>query len=566
MGGAACPWLFCALKGACSMILCSTYQLKKTYGANLIFENINVEIHEEDRIGLVGRNGSGKTTLFQLLAGNERTDEGEIHVRKGARVGYLAQVPLYSEKTTVIDVLRQPFAEVLETENKMEEVAEAMGGPAASDADQLDRLLEKYDALQQSFEQSGGYEMDANIRKVIHGLGMDECFLDRHFESLSGGEKTKVGLAAALLEQPDLLLLDEPTNHLDLMAIEWLEDFLRNYKGAVMVVSHDRYFLDRIVTKVFDLEDGEISFYQGNYSAFVKEKEARLLAQFQQYQEQQKKIKKMREAIKRLRQWANQANPPNDGMHRRASSMEKALERMEKMDRPVLDRRKIGLEFDAGKRSGRDVAVLKGVSKSFGGPALFEDVDMLIRFRERTAIIGENGSGKSTLLRMLLGESEPDSGKAVLGSSVKTGYLSQTGLEGYDDHTVLEAFRDQAVITEGQARHILAQFLFYGSQVFRKVKDLSGGERMRLRFVQLMYQDVNFLVLDEPTNHLDIDSREVLEDALQDFEGTILAVSHDRYFLNKLFEPIYWLENGSLTRYDGHYDRAKQKRRELYGR
>lgn len=548
------------------MILCSTYQLKKTYGANLIFENINVEIHEEDRIGLVGRNGSGKTTLFQLLAGNERTDEGEIHVRKGARVGYLAQVPLYSEKTTVIDVLRQPFAEVLETENKMEEVAEAMGGPAASDADQLDRLLEKYDALQQSFEQSGGYEMDANIRKVIHGLGMDECFLDRHFESLSGGEKTKVGLAAALLEQPDLLLLDEPTNHLDLMAIEWLEDFLRNYKGAVMVVSHDRYFLDRIVTKVFDLEDGEISFYQGNYSAFVKEKEARLLAQFQQYQEQQKKIKKMREAIKRLRQWANQANPPNDGMHRRASSMEKALERMEKMDRPVLDRRKIGLEFDAGKRSGRDVAVLKGVSKSFGGPALFEDVDMLIRFRERTAIIGENGSGKSTLLRMLLGESEPDSGKAVLGSSVKTGYLSQTGLEGYDDHTVLEAFRDQAVITEGQARHILAQFLFYGSQVFRKVKDLSGGERMRLRFVQLMYQDVNFLVLDEPTNHLDIDSREVLEDALQDFEGTILAVSHDRYFLNKLFEPIYWLENGSLTRYDGHYDRAKQKRRELYGR
>lgn len=547
------------------MIICSAYQLSKMYGANLIFENISLEIHEGDRIGLVGRNGSGKTTLFKLLAQTESPDEGEVHVKKGAKVGYLAQTPLFPEEVTVNDVLHKPFAEVLETEKQMNKTAEEMGGPAAADPKQLERLLEKYDTLQQSFERNGGYEIESNIQKVICGLGIEESFLDRPFTSLSGGEQTKVGLAAALLEEPDLLLLDEPTNHLDLASIEWLENFLRTYNGAVMVVSHDRYFLDQVVTRIFDLEDGELTFYQGNYSDFVKEKEARLLAQFQQYQEQQKKIKKMKEAIKRLREWANRANPPNDGMHRRASSMEKALERMEKINRPVLERRKIGLELEAGKRSGRDVAVLEGVSKAFTGRTLFKDVDLLIRFQERTAIIGENGSGKSTLLQILLGQLEPDSGTSTLGSNVKAGYLSQAGLEGYDYETVLEAFRDQVTMTEGNARHVLARFLFYGSHVFRKVRDLSGGERMRLRLAQLMYQDVNLLVLDEPTNHLDIDSREVLEEALADFEGTILAVSHDRYFLNKLFGHIYWLENHCLTRYDGNYDYAKQKRSEQKG-
>ncbi|HEU5138450.1 MAG TPA: ABC-F type ribosomal protection protein [Bacillales bacterium] len=547
------------------MIICSTYQISKMYGANPVFDKISLEIHDGDRVGLVGRNGSGKTTLFKLLAGSEPADEGEVHVRKGARVGYLAQIPVDAAELSVREVLRQPFVDVLETEKQMSEVAEKMAGPEASDTDQLNRLLEKYDKLQQAFERNGGYEMESEIQKVINGLGIDEGFLDRPFKSLSGGEQTKVGLAAALLEDPDLLLLDEPTNHLDLGAIEWLENFLRSYKGAVMLVSHDRYFLDRTVTRVFDLEDGELSFYQGDYTAFTKEKEERLLAEFQQYQEQQKKIKKMKEAIKRLREWANQANPPNAGLHRRASSMEKALERMEKMDRPILERRKIELDLEAGKRSGRDVAVFEEVTKSFGDRKLFDGVDLLVRFQERTAVIGENGTGKSTLIRMLLGELEPDGGSCALGSSVKPGYLSQAGLEGYDDDTVLEAFRDQVVITEGQARLVLARFLFYGAHVFRKVRDLSGGEQMRLRLAQLMYQNVNFLVLDEPTNHLDIESREVLEEALQDFNGTILAVSHDRYFLNKLFAPIYWLENQCLTRYEGNYDEAKEKRDELHG-
>lgn len=547
------------------MIICSTYQISKMYGANPVFDKISLEIHDGDRVGLVGRNGSGKTTLFKLLAGSEPADEGEVHVRKGAKVGYLAQIPESAVEMTVKEVLRQPFGEVLETERRMFEVAEEMAGPAASNADQLNRLLGRYDELQQAFERNGGYEMESEIQKVINGLGIDEGFLERPFASLSGGEQTKVGLAAALLEDPDLLLLDEPTNHLDLAAIEWLENFLRSYKGAVMLVSHDRYFLDRTVTRVFDLEDGELSFYQGNYTAFTKEKEERLLAEFQQYQEQQKKIKKMKEAIKRLRDWANRANPPNEKFYRRAKSMEKALERMEKIDRPILERRKMGLDLEAGKRSGRDVAVFEEVSKSFGERKLFDRVDMLVRYQERAAIIGENGTGKSTLIQMLLGELEPDAGSCTLGSSVKPGYLSQAGLEGYDEGTVLEAFRDQVVITEGQARQVLARFLFYGAHVFRKVRDLSGGEQMRLRLAQLMYQNVNFLVLDEPTNHLDIESREVLEDALQDFGGTILAVSHDRYFLNKLLGPIYWLENQCLTRYEGNYDEAKEKRNELHG-
>ena len=547
------------------MIICSTYQLSKSFGGDPVFQSLNLEIHDAERIGLVGRNGSGKSTLFRLLAGSEKADEGEIHIRKGAQVGYLEQIPVHSREETVYEILRIPFQSVLETEKQMEQVAEQMAGPAFADGEQLDRLLKKYDHLQQAFEQNGGYLIETKIEMVIHGLGIEAGFLERPFQSLSGGEKTKVGLAAALLEEPDLLLLDEPTNHLDLAAIEWLEGFLRDYKGSVIVASHDRYFLDRIVQKIYDLDDGEVNFYKGNYTSFVKEKEKRLLAEFQQYQEQQKKIKKMKEAIKRLREWANQANPPNAGLHKRASNMEKALERMQKLDRPVLEHKKIGLEFDAGKRSGKDVAMLDGVAKSYNGNSLFEDVDLLIRFREKTAIIGENGSGKSTVLKMLMGQLEPDEGEAWLGSGVKVGYLSQQGLEGFDGKSVLDAFREEVVMTEGKARHVLAQFLFYGPDVFRKVDLLSGGERMRLRLAQLMYQNINFLILDEPTNHLDIESREVLEDTLDEFAGTVLAVSHDRYFLNQLFAPTYWLEDGTLIRYEGNYDRAKQKRSEQRG-
>ncbi|EEM73671.1 ABC transporter ATP-binding protein uup [Bacillus thuringiensis serovar andalousiensis BGSC 4AW1] len=361
-----------------------------------------------------------------------------------------------------------------------------------------------------------------------------------------------------LLQKPDLLLLDEPTNHLDLFAVEWLEQFLKEYNGTVMVISHDRYFLDEVVTKIFDLEDGEIHVYHTNYSRFVEEKEERLLQEFQAYQEQQKKIKKMKEAIKRLREWANQANPPNEGLHKRARSMERALERMQKLKKPILERKQMGLQFEGQDRSGKDVVVIKEVSKGFADHPLFNEVNLHVRFQERAAIVGRNGTGKTTLLKLLLEQIEPDTGEIRIGSSVKIGYLSQHAY-GKRKSNVLEAFREYVAVTEGEARHILAKFLFYGPAVFKKVTQLSGGEKMRLRLAQLMYQDINFLILDEPTNHLDIESREVLEEALEQYNGTILAVSHDRYFLNKLFEKTYWIDEHKLFEFAGNYAWARQK-------
>ena len=393
--------------------------------------------------------------------------------------------------------------------------------------------------------------------KVANGLQVTELF-PRSFLELSGGEQTKVSLAYMLLQKPDLLLLDEPTNHLDLFAVEWLEQFLKEYNGTVMVISHDRYFLDEVVTKIFDLEDGEIHVYHTNYSRFVEEKEERLLQEFQAYQEQQKKIKKMKEAIKRLREWANQANPPNEGLHKRARSMERALERMQKLKKPILERKQMGLQFEGQDRSGKDVVVMKEVSKGFADHPLFNEVNLHVRFQERAAIVGRNGTGKTTLLKLLLEQIEPDAGEIRIGSSVKIGYLSQHAY-GNRKSNVLEAFREYVAVTEGEARHILAKFLFYGPAVFKKVTQLSGGEKMMLRLSQLMYQDIKILILDEPTNHLDIESREVLEEALEQYNGTILAVSHDRYFLNKLFEKTYWIDEHKLFEFAGNYAWARQK-------
>lgn len=460
------------------------------FGGNTIFENLSLEIHEGDRVGLVGRNGSGKTTLFKLLAGEDIPDSGQIHWRKGTTIGYLEQIPVFQSEITALDVLKTAFASLVEMETQMKELEVKMASPNLS-AEELERCIEKYGQLQDQYTLLGGYEMDANIDRISNGLSI-QYLLDQSFQSLSGGEKTKIGLAQLLLKQPDLLLLDEPTNHLDLMSVEWLGQFLKEYKGTVVMVSHDRYFLDDVVTKMLDLEDGEITSYIGNYSVFVKEKEERLLKEFQAYEEQQKKIKKMKEAIKRLREWANRANPPNEGLHKRARNMERALERMAKLDRPILNRKKMNLEMEVADRSGKDVVVIKGVNKSFGQHLLFQDVHLHIQFRERVAMVGENGTGKSTLIKMLLGQEQADSGEVKIGSNVKVGYLSQHIFPNKKDETVIELFRDEIKVTEGEARHILARFLFYGHSVFRKVSQLSGGEKMRLRLAQMMYQDLNF--------------------------------------------------------------------------
>ncbi|QWG43138.1 ABC-F type ribosomal protection protein [Bacillus mycoides] len=537
------------------MTICSVNNVKKSFGGNIIFENISLEIKNGERIGLVGRNGSGKTTIFQLLTGIEGLDAGAIHVKKGTRIGHVAQIPKFNNEMNVYDVLSSAFKKEKELEIEMHALEKNMAEEQESSA--LQKLMERYGVIQERYAFLGGYEIEANIMKVANGLQVTELF-PRSFMELSGGEQTKVSLAYMLLQKPDLLLLDEPTNHLDLFAVEWLEQFLKEYTGTVMVISHDRYFLDEVVTKIFDLEDGEIHVYHTNYSQFVEEKEERLLQEFQAYQEQQKKIKKMKEAIKRLREWANQANPPNEGLHKRARNMERALERIEKLKRPILDRKQMGLQFEGQERSGKDVVVMKEVSKGFAERSLFEKVNLHIRFQERAAIVGRNGTGKTTLLKLLLKEMQQDTGEIRIGSSVKIGYLSQHAY-GNMKNNVLEAFRDCVAVTEGEARHILARFLFYGPAVFKKVTQLSGGEKMRLRLAQLMYQDVNFLILDEPTNHLDIESREVLEEALEQYNGTILAVSHDRYFLNKLFEKTYWIDEHKLFEFAGNYAWARQK-------
>jgi len=537
------------------MVICAADRITKHWGGGPVLTELSLEIRDGERIGLVGPNGCGKTTLLTLLAGKDAPDAGAIHYRRGSRVALLDQIPDFGPTRAAGDVLAEAFETLTAMKRRLTELERDMADPALAE-----KAMKAYGTLLETFAAQGGYEMEAALSRVADGLGI-AALLDRPFGALSGGERTKIGLGRILLLKPDLLLLDEPTNHLDLASVEWLESYLQDYEGSVLIVSHDRYFLDRVATKIVDLEGGAAETYYGNYSYFVEEKERRLLAEFTAYQEQQKRIKKMEEAIKRLRNWAAQADNPK--MFKRAAAMQKALDRIHRLDKPALERVKMGLSLDMSDRSGKDVVVMNGVGATFGGRRLFSGVDLLVRFRDSVAIVGENGCGKSTLLRMVAEGLVPTEGVVRVGSGVKVGYLAQHDLFPNEELTILDAFRDAVAMEEGRARHLLAKFLFYGASVFRKVKNLSGGEKMRLRLAQLMHQEINLLVLDEPTNHLDIDAREAVEEALASFGGTVLCVSHDRYFLNKLFPVTYWMERGGLTRYEGSYDEAKRKRAEL---
>ncbi|HLQ72299.1 MAG TPA: ABC-F family ATP-binding cassette domain-containing protein, partial [Bacillota bacterium] len=397
------------------MIVCSADKIAKMYGGNAVFESITLEIKEKERVGLVGRNGSGKTTLMKLLAGEENPDSGQIHWKKGVTIGYLEQIPDYHDMTTVKDVLKSAFTRLLSIEERMKSLENEMS--QENDVNKLEKTIKDYGVLQDNFMINGGYEMESRIETIARGLNI-HFLLHQVFSQLSGGEKTKVCLGLMLLREPDWLLLDEPTNHLDLMAVEWLGDFLQHYRGTVLMISHDRYFLDEVVNKVIDLEDGIINIYHTNFSGFVKEKEEKLLREFQEYEQQQKKIKKMKAAIKRLKDWANRANPPNAGLHRQARNMERALERMGKLHRPILNRKKMNLDMDVSDRSGKDVIMISNVSKSFDDNLLFKYVNMHINYQDRVAVIGENGCGKSTLLKLILQELEPDQGEVQIGSNV----------------------------------------------------------------------------------------------------------------------------------------------------
>ncbi|MDN3439544.1 ABC-F type ribosomal protection protein [Planococcus sp. APC 3900] len=537
------------------MIISQFQQILCHFATQKLFNHIKGEVMEGQRIGLVGRNGEGKSTLLNILAGTLQPTEGSVTWKKGSRIGLLEQSPDEPDELTVEQLMLAVFSELTAMQEHLAKMEKLMEDASP---EEMDRLLARYGTLQDEFIQRGGYELDMKIDQVLNGLKIKQLKYER-WGHLSGGEKTKIGLAKLLLQQPDLLLLDEPTNHLDLDAIEWLGAFISYYKGTIVLVSHDRYFLDETVTHIWELDQGDLIQYSGNYSGYIKEREARLLVEFQQYQDQQKKIQKMKETIKRLKEWANRANPPNAGMHRQAKSMEKALARIEILDLPVLEKKQMALDFRMDKRSGKDVVLLEEVWKGFGERILFHEISMHVRYGERAAIVGANGSGKTTLLNMIMGKEPVDAGEVKLGSGLSIGYLSQHTLEMDNNRTIIEEFRDAVAVSEYEARPLLAKFLFFGNMVFQPVRQLSGGERMRLRLAQLMHQHHNLLILDEPTNHLDLEAKEVMEEALSEFPGTLIAVSHDRYFLDKMFPVTYWLRNNALERFDGNYSAAREK-------
>lgn len=546
--------------------------VKKYMDATLVLKNISFQVYSGEKVGIVGVNGSGKSTLLKLIAGIEPMnyypgypkcssfgyDEGFINLPREAAVAYLEQMPQYDEDLRVIDILNLAFKEVRGIENEIHRLEEKM---KSLEGDALEKAMKQYSNLVQLYEIKDGYDIEEKLGKVCTGLKFGESFLNRDFSLLSGGEKTTVVLGKLLMDNADILLLDEPTNHLDMDSVEWLEGYLKNYKGIVIVVSHDRYFLDNVVTKIVEIEDKEAFTYKGNYSEYARQKEENLRIQYENFREQQKKITSMEKTIKDLRDWAARAD--NNKFFRRAASMQIKLDKMERIDKPVLEKQNMKLNLNASERSGKETIKAEGLLKSFGDKIIFKDADLLISYGERAALIGPNGCGKTTFLKLLLGEEQSDAGTAELGDGVMAAYLPQKITFNNEDITVLDCFREDLSIPEGKAREYLSKFMFYGSSVFKKVKQLSGGERIRLKLARLLYEDINLLILDEPTNHLDIASIETFEEALEDFKGTIFFISHDRYFINKISERVIAVENYTFKSYPGNYDYYKSIKDEL---
>lgn len=540
--------------------------IKKYMDATLVLKNITFQVYAGEKVGIVGVNGSGKSTILKLIAGklpmnywpgypqtsSPGYDEGLINKPREATAAYLEQIPEYPEGVKVIDVLNLAFEEIHGIENEMRKLEDEM--KVLEDV-ALEKALKQYSNLVQLYEVKGGYQIEEKLGKVCTGLKFDDSFLNKDFNLLSGGEKTTVVLGKLLVDNPDILLLDEPTNHLDMDSIEWLESYLKNYKGIVIVVSHDRYFLDNVVTKIVEIEDMEAITYKGNYSAYVNQKEENMRIQYENFREQQKKINSMEKTVKDLRDWAMRAD--NNKFFRRAASIQIKLDKMDRIEKPIFEKQNMKLNFKAAQRSGNETIKALELSKSFEDKIIFKDANLLINYGERAALIGPNGSGKTTFLKLLLGEEQPDTGVVELGASVMAAYLPQKITFKNEELTVLECFREDIFILEGKAREYLSKFMFYGNSVFKKVKHLSGGEKIRLKLGKLLCEDINLLILDEPTNHLDIDSIETLEEALEEFKGTIFFISHDRYFINKIGERVIAIEHNAFKSYPGNYDYYK---------
>lgn len=528
-------------------------EVSKSYGENLIIRKASFQINQGEKIGFIGDNGAGKSTLLKIISGEIKPDGGKIERSKGLRIGYLSQEVDLDSKKSIYEEAEEVFRELLAIEKRMHQLAGMMG----EDSKNLKQIIEEYGKLEEEFESKGGYDYQARLKMVLSGFGFREGDLERSVEGLSGGERARLCYAKLLLSEPDLLLLDEPTNHLDLEAIEWLEEYLASYKGAVVVVSHDRYFLDRVAEKIWELEGGILRCYQGNYTRYLEQREQHILQQAKIYKLQREEIRRQEDFIRRNIAGQNS---------RQAQSRKKMLEKMRKVEKPIRER-EIVVDFSSELRGGNKVLEVSNLSKSFPTKPLFKNVSFSLQRGDRLGVIGPNGTGKTTLLRIIMGKERADNGRVRIGKGIRLGYYDQYLAQLNPQSTVLEEVRSASPqMKDEELRTFLGKLLFTKEEVFSPIGNLSGGEQARVLLAKLMLKKVNFLILDEPTNHLDIKSRKVLEEALLRYDGTILLVSHDRYFLDKVVQAILYLgRDGEAKLYPGNYSYFLEKRRKEAG-
>lgn len=519
-------------------------KVNKSYGFDKVLNNIDLTIKTGEKIALIGPNGSGKSTILKIVGKEESINSGEVSIRKGVNIGCLSQIPI--EKDVLVkDYIYDTFKELIILKEKLQELENSLNSDI--------KVINKYIKKQEEFMKLGGYEFETKISKVLAAFCVTEEMLNRNFNTLSGGEKTICSLIKLILIEPDILLLDEPTNHLDIKKIEWLEKYLKGYKGTVLVVSHDRYFLDKVVDKIILLTKRGLEEYFGNYTYFIKESENRIMLEFKKYKDQQKIIEAMKKSIKRLKEYGKLCSPSGGEIFfRRAASIQKRLDKMEKLDKPE-SKKKINIDFNDYSRTGKEVLKIKNLNLSYSNKVLLEDSNLEILYREKIGLIGENGTGKSTLIKEIL----KGNCNIKFGSNIKLGYIPQEIIFENNDLSILEESRKYFIGSEEILRSALCKFLFVGDNIYKKIKYLSGGEKVRLKLFCLIQNKYNFLILDEPTNHIDMDTREILENALIDFNGSILLVSHDRYFINKVCNYIVEMKNNRLNKYVGNYDNYK---------